>query len=34
LRAVIDPGVYIAATLSPIGAPAQLMRLYGCATST
>jgi uncharacterized protein len=28
LRAVIDPGVYIAATLSSIGAPAQLMRLW------
>lgn len=28
MRAVIDPGVYIAATLSSVGAPAQLMRLW------
>jgi putative PIN family toxin of toxin-antitoxin system len=28
LRVVIDPGVYIAATLSSVGAPAQLMRLW------
>lgn len=28
MRAVIDPGAYIAATLSSVGAPPQLMRLW------
>lgn len=28
MRVVIDPGVYIAAMLSTIGAPAQLLRLW------